>query len=212
MSTPKTITTDMVRAAMQSFCHGGKSVSNAQLYTVLGLDCEPEKDRLRTRVNNMVASGEVVKIKAGVYEYNFKYRSRKNKTLPAVWRYVRMQKPGWSFNDACLLTRVSYTQVARYCTWLENEGYIALYGKDGATALYAATDKADATPETPFPPITDRNPFERENAAAAELARLMLCHDPYQPTTARKIVAACNVLLARFDKPFNQVENKGETA
>jgi hypothetical protein len=209
---PQTITTDMVREAMRSFCKGGKRVSNAQLYNVLALGNEKEKDRLRTRVNDMVQAGEVIKVSPGLYEYNDKYRVRKNTTFPAIWRFVRSQKPGWSLNYTCQLTRISYTQVARYCAWLENEGYIVRHGKDGATTLYRATDKADRHPETPYPPITDKNPFERENAAAARIATLMLCHNPYQPTVARQIADACKVLLARFETPVTQNENKGESA
>lgn len=206
----RTITTGMAREAVRSFCKGGGRVSNAQLYEVMGLACEPEKDRLRTRINGMVDQGEVNRIGPDLYEYNFKFRLRKNETYPRLWRFVRTQKPGWSVNAACQLTRVSYTQAMRYIAWLEGAGFVARHGKDGQTTLYRATDKADKTPETPFPPITDRNPFEKEAAAAAQIARLMLCHDPYQPKTARDIVAACNVLLARFNKSGQEAE--GETA
>lgn len=209
MSDARTITIEMVREAMRSHCKPGVRVSNAELYRLLDLKCEEEKDRLRTRLNNMVIAGELLRVERGLYEYNFKYRVRKNTTFPAIWRFVRMQKEAWSYADVCQLTRISYSQVKRYCEWLENEGYIVRYGKKGATFTYRATEKAELTPETPYPEITDRNPFERENAAAAELARLMLCNDPYQPTTARKIVAACNVLRARFDPTFNQNENNG---
>jgi hypothetical protein len=205
---PQTITAVMVREAMRSFCVGGKRVSNAQLYEVLELRCEQEKDRLRTRITDMVKAGEVIKVSAGLYEYNYKYRVRESATFPAVWRFVRSQKPGWSLTYASQITRISYTQVSRYCGWLENEGYITRHGKDSQTILYRATDKADKSPETPVPPITDRNPFERENAAAARLATLMLCHDPYQPRVAAEIVKNCRVLLARF--AVNQNENSGE--
>jgi hypothetical protein len=208
--TPQCITTGMVRDAMRSFCQGGKRVSNAQLYTVMALTCEQEKDRLRTRITDMIKSGEVIKISSGLYEYNFKYRVRENTSFPALWRFVRSQKPGWSISYASRLTRVSYTQAARYCAWLENEGYIVRHCKDGRTALYRATDKADRTPETPYPPITDRNPFERENAAAARLATLMLCHDPYQTRVAAEIVKNCSILLARFS--VKQLENGGNKA
>lgn len=209
MSAPQTITMEMLRAAMRSHCKPGVKVSNAELYRVLGLKCEEEKNRLRTRLNGMVNQGEVIRVGPGQYEYNFKFRLRKNTTFPVIWRFVRMQKEAWSFADVCQLTRISYSQVKRYCEWLENEEYIARYGKKGVTTTYRAMEKADRTPETPYPDISDRNPFERENAAAAELARLMLCHDPYQTTTARKIVAACNILRARFDPNFNQNENGG---
>jgi hypothetical protein len=191
----------MVREAVRSFCQGGKRVSNAQLYEAMALSSEPEKDRLRARVGCLVQQGEVIKVAPGLYEYNAKFRLRQaGESFPKLWRFVRTQKAGWSISQASQLVRVSYTQASRYCTWLENEGYITRSGKDGQTHLYRATDKADRTPETPYPPHTDRNPFARENVAAAQIARLLLCHDPYQQKTARDIVAACKVLLARFDK------------
>lgn len=210
MSAAQTITTPMIRQAIRSYCKAGQPISNAELYRILDLKIETEKERLRTRLNDMVQHGEMTRVGRGVYEYNFKHRSRENTTFPAIWRFVRMQKPGWSIADVCQLTRISYTQVARYCGWLENEEYITRHGKKGTTIIYRATDKADRTPETPYPDITDRNPFERENAAAAELARLMLCNDPYQATTARKIVAACKILLARFDSASNQTGKQNE--
>lgn len=209
MSDAQTITMDMVREAMRSHCKAGVTITNGELYRLLGLKNEKEKDRLRTRLNGMVNQGEVSRVGPGKYEYNFKFRLRKNTTFPVIYRFIRMQKEAWSIPDVCRITRISYTQVARYCGWCEDEGYIVRYGKDGTTVLYRTTEKAELTPETPFPDMTDRNPFERENAAAAELARLMLCHNPYQPTTARKIVAACEILRARFDPTFNQNENNG---
>lgn len=212
MNEPRTITMDMVRETLRSHCKPHVKVSNAELYRIFDLKCEEEKNRLRTRLGDMVNRGELFRVGSGQYEYNFKFCLRKNTTFPVIWRFVRMQKEAWTFADVCQLTRISYSQVKRYCEWLENEGYILQYGKDGHKFSYRATEKAELAPETPFPNITDRNPFERENAAAAELARLMLCHDPYQPITARKIVAACKVLLARFDATFNKNENEGATA
>ncbi|MDR1398127.1 MAG: hypothetical protein LBJ14_10420 [Desulfarculales bacterium] len=202
MEEPQTITTAMVRQAMRGFCADIKDhrVSNAQLYEAMGLTQECEKARLRSCIADMTLSGETIKISPGLYEYNFKYRSRENTSYPAIWRFVRTQKPGWSISYACQLTRVSYSRTARYIAWLENEGFVTRHGKDSKTTLYHATDKADRTPETPYPPLTDRNPFEKENAAAARLATLMLCHDPYQPRVAAEIVKHCKTLLARFAK------------
>ena len=209
MDAARTLTTAMVREVLQGYCKPDVRVSNAELYNVFDLKNEVEKDRLRARLNDMAHNGELIRVERGLFEYNFKYRVRKNVTFPAIWRFIRMKNESWSYGDVCQLTRISYSQVKRYCDWLENEGYIARYGKKGTTVLYRAANKADCTPETPYPNMTDRNPFERENAAAAELARLMLCHDPYQLATVRKIVAACKVLLARFDTTFNQNENNG---
>ena len=205
---PKTVTMEMVRDAMRSFCADGASVTNAQLYDLLGLACEAEKDRLRTRISGMIRQGEVVKIDPGKYEYNFKFRLREDKSYGKIWRYVRSQKPGWTYSEACQMTRVSYTHLSRYCAWLEDEGYIARHGKNGKASTYRATQKAIMAPETPYPPLHDTDPFEKEKAAAAKIARLMLCCDPYAPKTAREIVAACGVLLARFDKKLQP--NEGE--
>ena len=54
---PQTITTHMVREAMRSFCEGGKRVSNMQLYEIMGLRREEERNRLRTRVTDMLRAG-----------------------------------------------------------------------------------------------------------------------------------------------------------
>jgi hypothetical protein len=199
------VTTDVLRETMKGF----ERVSNEQLYNVLDVHDRRERSDLRARLRDMCKRGEAVRIGTAMYQYNKKYSvASKNTTYSAIWRFVRSQKPGWSISYAAQLTRVSYTQVARYCTWLENEGYIARHGKDGQTTLYCATEKADRSPETPYPPLTDKNPFERENAAAARLATLMLCHNPYQPRVAAEIVKNCNVLLARFAGTQN--ENGGE--
>jgi hypothetical protein len=201
----------MLRKTIRSFCDGGKRVSNAQIYDALGMSCLMEKKRLRSSVHDMVMAGEVIKVESGLYEYNFKYRPRKNDSIPKLWLFIRSQKPGWSKVNASQLTCVEYTQTIRYFNWLEAEGYIVRHGKDGKTILYRATDKAVTSPEAPYPPATDRNSFEWEKAVAAQIARLMRRHDPYQPETARDIVAACKELLARFEKGVTQLENEGET-
>ena len=208
MDAPKTVTMEMVRDAMRSFCADGASVTNAQLYDLLDLACEAEKNRLRTRINGMIRQGEVVKIGPGKYEYNFKFRLRADKSYGKIWRYVRSQKPGWTFSEACQMTRVSYTHLSRYSAWLEDEGYIERHGKSGKALTYRATQKAMMAPETPYPPLQEADPFEREKAAAAKIARLMLCNDPYAPKTAREVSAACGVLLARFGN--TQQSNGGE--
>jgi hypothetical protein len=194
----QSITTAMVRQAMRGFCAGEKCVSLAQLYDVLDLQYEREKHTARARLAILTRTGEAVRVSSGLYKYNFKYRARENSTRPAIWRFVRSQKPGWSISYACQITRVSYIQVMRYILWLAEQGYIARHGKDGHTILYRATDKADQTPEPPYPPTSDRNPFEAENTAAARLAALMLCDNPYQPKVRDEIITNCNILLARF--------------
>lgn len=204
-----TVTQDMVRSALQSFGTDGQIVSNAQLYDALGLEAEPEKARLRTRINDMIKFGEVERVESGCYRYNFKHRPRTNKSFPAIWRFVRKSKPGWSLSECALMTRIGYTQVLRYCGWLEKQDYIVRVGKNDSNAItYRATPKADQAPETPWPPLRDTDPFAREKSAAASIARLMLCHDPYAAKTARDIVAACKTLLNRFEKTVIENENE----
>ena len=67
---------------------------------------------------------------------------------------------------------------------------------------------ADRTPETPYPPLRETDPFAREKAAVVRIVDLLLRADPYAVKTARGITEACKVLLARVDK--NRTENENE--
>lgn len=112
-----------------------------------------------------------------------------------------------------MLTRASYTHALRYVAWLEGEGYVERTGRNDRRAVtYRATAKAQASPETPYPPTRESDPFQQERTAAATITRLMLCADPYAPKTASTIVAACHVLLARFgSKPCTENEHTEES-
>lgn len=211
MDTPRNITVAMVRHALQAFGSGGVEVSNAQLYEALGIATEVEQNRMRTRITDMIAHGEVVRVRAGVFMYDFKKQPRDAQTLVKMWRFVRKSRHGWTLNDCTMMTRVSYTQAMRYVAWLEGEQFVARAGKSDRNAVtYRATPKADATPETPYPPTRQTDPFQKERVAAATITRLMLCADPYAVKTARDIVQACQTLLARFSKNENVTENENE--
>ena len=205
------VTAGMVRSALQSFCSGGGQVTTKQLMAVLGLECGAEKARLRRQVTDMVHHGEVKRVEAGVFEYNFSHRPRIPQSFSKIWRFVRHAKPGWSFSSAALMTHLSYTQVSRYCAWLEEEDYICRAGRDGQTILYQATRKADTQPETPYPPLRDTDPFAKEKAAAARIVQLLLCHNPYSKKVATGVLEACQTLLSRFEKSFTENENDNET-
>lgn len=203
------VTIDMVRIALKSFGANKQEISNAQLYDALNLKNEKEKDRLRSRINDLVRAGEVIKVRPGVYVYNFTHRAREGRGYAAVWRFVRKEKPGWTISECALMVRVDYSHALKYCAWLENEGYVERVGRNAKRAItYTGTKKAELTPETPYPPLRNTNPFEKERVAAATIVRLMLCSDPYAPRTARGVVEACAILLARFAKPITQNENK----
>ena len=97
------------------------------------------------------------------------------------------------------------------CHGWKNEGYVERAGRNEKRAiLYRATTKAAASPETPYPPIRESDPFQKERTAAATITRLMLCADPYAPKTARSIRDACRVLLDRFEKGGAESVTKNE--
>lgn len=201
------VTLEMVRQVAQTLCEGDKTVSNHQIFAALALDCEPEKARARSRISNMVKHGEMTREADGLYRYNFAKRPRNPKTYAIIWRFIRKAKPGWSITECSMMTRVSYTQALRYCNWLEEEGFIARAGRDDRNAItWRGTVKADRTPETPYPPLREKDPFAREKAAVVRIVDLLLRADPYAVKTARGITEACKVLLARFDK--NRTENE----
>lgn len=201
---------EQIRDAVRSFCPSGgeDTVSNAQLYEALDmLADEPEKARLRRRLNEMVRRGEVVRVEPGVYRYNWKAQPDRGVSYGRIWRAVRIKKPGWSFADIAQVTRVSYSMVLRYCQWLQEEGYVERHGKRKQTLLYRTTNKAVLTPETPYPPLRTQDPFAKEKGAAAKLVRAMLCQDPYSGKTRRDVLEACRVLMERFGK---QTDNGGD--
>lgn len=206
MDTRKEVSKEAVRAALQSLGKGGKEISYQLVYEALGLKSEAEQAVVRSRISDMTRHGEVKRTRTGCFTYDFKHRPREAKSYETLWRFVRKAKPGWSVSGCAMMTRVSYTQALRYCNWLEEEGFIERMGRDDRNAVtWRATVKADQNPETPYPPIRATDPFAKERTAAATITRLMLCADPYALHTARGIVEAAHVLLARFEKQDNSV-------
>lgn len=209
MDTRKEVSKEAVRAALQALGEGGREISYRLVYEALGLENDAEQAVVRSRISDMTRHGEVKRTRTGCFTYDFRHRPRKAKSYEALWRFVRKAKPGWSLSECAMMTRVSYTQALRYCNWLADEGFIARAGKDERNAAtWRATVKADRTPETPYPPLRETDPFARERVAAATIARLLLCADPYAKKTAQSITDACKVLLARFDK--NRTENEND--
>lgn len=105
----KELTNETIRYALRNFGKGGEEISHAMLFEAFGLTEERDKARLRNRINDMARMGEVVKVRPGVYTYNFGYRPRENRSLPAIWRFVRKAKPrnalswcGWITRGCCV--------------------------------------------------------------------------------------------------------------
>lgn len=205
------ISTDMVRKAIRALGDGGREVSYRQVYEALGLSSEAEQAVVRSRAADMKRHGEIQPVRPGVCTYDEQRRPRGVRMHTIIWRFVRTTKAGWSISDCALMTRVSYTHILRYVAWLEGEGFLERVGRNSRRAvLFRATGKAQATPETPYPPVREADPFQKERAAAATIIRLMLCADPYVLRTARVIVNSAKILLARFEKSVNQNENVEE--
>lgn len=200
-----------VRSAVRALAADGDNVSQVRLYAMLGLTTEAEKVRCRRRVDTMVKRGELTRVQDGVFKYdeNRSDAPRYAHLYESLWRFVRKAKPGWDVKECSLLTGASYSTARRYVLWLEEEGYVARAGKSGANNAYRSTAKADQTPETPWPPGRETDPFEKERAAAALIARLMLCENPYSRHTARRITEACNTLLQRFHKQEKDHDQPG---
>lgn len=210
MDTRKEVGKEAVRAALQALGEGGKEISYRLVYEALGLESEAEQAVVRSRISDMARHGEVKRTRTGCFTYDFRHRPREAKSYETLWRFVRKAKSGWTISDCALMTRISYTQAMRYCNWLEEEGFVERTGRDSRNATtWRATAKADKTPETPYPPLRETDPFARERAAAATIARLLLCADPYAKKTAQNITEACRILLARFDKE-SVTENENE--
>lgn len=185
MDTRKEVSKEAVRAALQALGEGGKEISYRLVYEALGLENDAEQAVVRSRISDMTRHGEVKRTRTGCFTYDFKHRPREAKSYEALWRFVRKAKPGWSISECAMMTRVSYTQALRYCNWLAEEGFIARAGRDDRNAVtWRSTVKADKNPETPYPPLRETDPFARERAAAATIARLLLCADPYAKKTA----------------------------
>ena len=98
------VTAGMVRSALQSFCSGGGQVTTKQLMAVLGLECGAEKARLRRQLTDMVHHGEVKRVEAGVFEYNFSHRPRIPQSFSKIWRFeTRVELQLRSVDDASFL-------------------------------------------------------------------------------------------------------------
>jgi hypothetical protein len=191
---------DELRGVLMGLSEGGhRDVSNAMLYEVFGMDDEREKVRLRRRMQDLVSHGEAERVDAGMYRYIPKATPRRHgESYVRTWRAVRSHQPGWTLHDLTQVTRVSYSMVRRYCLWLEEEGYIERYGKNGNTLKYRGTLKAKEQRATPYPTVKVVDPFEVEKNAALGLVRVFLNMDPYSEKARETVLGHCRVLTDRF--------------
>ncbi|EHJ46359.1 hypothetical protein DFW101_0342 [Solidesulfovibrio carbinoliphilus subsp. oakridgensis] len=185
---------------------GSNPVSLAMLYESMACTDEPAKARVRRQVNAMVRRQELIRVEDGVFQCNTQAVSKQHSEYyQRIWRALRSSKPGFSYQDVATVTRVSYTHVLRYCAWLKEEGYLEPYGMRGQARLFRATEKAQSTPNTPYPPRKIKDPFEQEKGLALGVVQAFLLRDPYQPAVQAKIIENCRAILARFEKEVQEV-------
>lgn len=194
---------EVIRIAFKAFGKNEQEISNAQIYEVLEAKDEADQAKIRTRINEMVRAGEIIKIASGLYTYNYKYKIRGTVAAAGyvkIWRFIRQAKDGWTIKECSLMTGKDNSHVGRYVNWLESEGFVKVIGKKEQAKCFCAAQKAKNSPETPMPTYKDSDPFEQERAAGAKIVRLLLCDNLYSPLTAQKITEACAVLQNRFNK------------
>jgi len=195
----KTDAMSRLREAVCNLGTSGKIVSNAMMYQALGADDQAERDRIRRRCNQMVQTGELIRVKPGHYTYNSKAAPARNEQkLSAVYRALRSSKPGFTCMDIARTSGASYTHVIKYLKFLEDKGFVRRHGKAGNSITYKGTNLLRETRHTPLPPRPLGDPFEEERKLVHELVGLFLLKDPYQPAVARQISANCTAILNRF--------------
>lgn len=198
----RSVEMDRLRWVVQALSRNGKeAVTNAMIYEAFGLKTEDEKVRLRSRIGDLVKRKEMIRIAPGKYNYNPDAQpGRQGESYVRIWRAIRVQKSGWTFKEIAQVTRVSYSQVRKYCKYLLEEGYIERFGKSGRERRYRTTAKAREQRETVYPPVAIKDPFAREKAAAVRLVRVFLEMDPCTPAARRRILEECGVIIERFKK------------
>ena len=197
-----------IRAYIQEACPRPEDqVSYADIFQAFSLSGEGEKRRLRKKMRAMMNRGELVRVSPGVFTYHPEaLGQRYQEGYQRVWRALRSARPGWSWQDLALVTRMSYAMVRNYALWLQDQGYVAPLGRQGVTRLWRATSKAMEQPETPYPPPTPRDRYADQRSAACRLVRCLMERDPGRPVVAAQIVKECHQILERFAGKENVVE------
>ena len=201
-----TLEMDRLRKTVQSLCQSSNDlVSNARLYEVFGLEGDDERARLRSRIGDLVKRKELVRVADGIYSYNrHAAPKRDGECFLRIWRAVRCQAPGFSYQQISLVSGREIKGVRQYMKFLIQEGYIAEHGRKGNTRLFRVTQKGKARRDTPFMPRPIPDPFQKERDAACRMVRALMDTDPHQPKTQSQIAADCRIILERFEKTVLQ--------
>jgi hypothetical protein len=191
-----------LREAARNMGRAHGEITTPMLYEALGAgqDDQAERARIRRRCNQMVAAGELTRIRSGVYRYNAGAApARHGEHMTRMCRAIKSSATGFTQQDIARVSGATVTHVCKYFGFLTQEGYLRRAGKRGQSALYRATQKMRAVTSAPLPPRPLTDPFEDERRAVHELVGLFLLRDPYRPDVQRKILAACRAIEARFN-------------
>jgi hypothetical protein len=195
----KAWTEQLRRVAVELSQGGKKEVSTLALCAAVGAEDEATKAKVRRSVWHMVNRGELVRVRPGVFTAKpnrMVMMERNGMSYRRMWLIMRTERAGWTIAAIAATTRLHNSTVNKYCLWLLGEGFLVQCGKKGNERLFRVTAKGVDHVETPFPPVTEKDPFVRERNAAARLARVFMEPDPARHS--EKIVQECQVILARF--------------
>ncbi|WP_027179887.1 hypothetical protein [Maridesulfovibrio bastinii] len=191
----------LLRKTAQVLGKDGDIFYNKLLYKALNIETEREKDCIRRQANQLVKTGEFIRIARGKYKYNFEKSPKRDGQLTnQIWRAIRSSNPGWTMTDIAQISGASLSHVVKYCRYLEGDGYIKKYGIKGNSTLYRSTLKTAEQRNTPYPPRPITDPHEEERSCVSELVKLFLTKNLYSPVTQEKIIKNCRTILARFEK------------
>lgn len=192
-----------LRDAARNLGAGGADITNGMLYAALGTTVAEteERDRIRRRCNQLVRTGELERIRPGLYRYNpGAAPAQAHDKVSSMWRAVRSAAPGFAAQDVARVSGAAYNYAIKYLKFLETAGFLRRHGRSGNALLYCLTAQGRAQRQSPLPPKPIRDPFEEERRHVHELVGLFLLRDPYQPAVRNQIVESARAILARFDK------------
>lgn len=190
-----------LREAARNLSGQYDTISTPMLYAALGVGSEDqqERDRIRRRCNQMVKTGELVRVKPGSYKYNADAApARHGEFMTRIIRAMKSASKPFTQQDIARVSGATLSHVSRYMKFLVEDGYVRPHGKRGLSSLYRCTQKLRAEMNAPLPPRPLNDPFETERAYVHELVGLFLLRDPYRPDVQRKIVKCCDAIRERF--------------
>jgi len=126
-----------VREALRSLGGGGKEITCPALARELDMVSNKEKQTLYRALRDFVASGEVTRIRRGVYIYNGKNRPQELQAI--MWRYLRANRTV-TIDDLVAIAGASHNYAAEWVYMLERRKILAKIRTAGARKYRLISD------------------------------------------------------------------------